>query len=169
MNSERRPMSDPEGLLTARCSTLTAEPAATAKTPLPIWSCSVWGLPCPLHCWSGGALLPHLFTLTPRIRRWARRFVFCGTFRRLALMPVSRTLSGTPLCGVRTFLPPHHGRGERPSGPAAYVAIIFDAYRPPGIGLTGEIIELQRHLPPRTRSPTKARGDSFVRLRVLCG
>src|SRR4029077_13511082 len=31
---------------------------------LPIWSCSVWGLPCPLHYWSGGALLPHLFTLT---------------------------------------------------------------------------------------------------------
>jgi hypothetical protein len=30
---------------------------------LPIWSCSVWGLPCPDHCCSGGALLPHLFTL----------------------------------------------------------------------------------------------------------
>jgi hypothetical protein len=24
----------------------------------------VWGLPCPLHYCSGGALLPHLFTLT---------------------------------------------------------------------------------------------------------
>src|SRR5205814_2758814 len=31
---------------------------------LPIWSCSVWGLPCPGHCCPGGALLPHLFTLT---------------------------------------------------------------------------------------------------------
>jgi hypothetical protein len=31
---------------------------------LPIWSCSVWGLPCPRHCCRGGALLPHLFTLT---------------------------------------------------------------------------------------------------------
>jgi hypothetical protein len=31
---------------------------------LPIWSCSVWGLPCPLHYCGGGALLPHLFTLT---------------------------------------------------------------------------------------------------------
>src|SRR5579863_2228039 len=31
---------------------------------LPIWSCSVWGLPCPVHCCPGGALLPHLFTLT---------------------------------------------------------------------------------------------------------
>ena len=34
---------------------------------LPIWSCSVWGLPCPRHYWRGGALLPHLFTLTPLI------------------------------------------------------------------------------------------------------
>ena len=32
---------------------------------LPIWSCSVWGLPClRLHSRSG-ALLPHHFTLTP--------------------------------------------------------------------------------------------------------
>jgi hypothetical protein len=34
---------------------------------LPIWSCSVCGLPCPPHYCGGGALLPHLFTLT-RIR-----------------------------------------------------------------------------------------------------
>ena len=34
---------------------------------LPIWSCSVWGLPCPPHYCGGGALLPHLFTLTPPI------------------------------------------------------------------------------------------------------
>ena len=33
----------------------------------PIWSCSVWGLPCPLHYCGGGALLPHLFTLTPSL------------------------------------------------------------------------------------------------------
>ena len=32
---------------------------------LPIWSCSVWGLPC-LRLYSrSGALLPHHFTLTP--------------------------------------------------------------------------------------------------------
>jgi len=30
----------------------------------PIWSCSVWGLPCLAHCCASGALLPHLFTLT---------------------------------------------------------------------------------------------------------
>jgi hypothetical protein len=31
---------------------------------LPIWSCSVWGLPCLLRYRRSGALLPHLFTLT---------------------------------------------------------------------------------------------------------
>ena len=31
---------------------------------LPIWSCSVWGLPCLRRYRRSGALLPHLFTLT---------------------------------------------------------------------------------------------------------
>ena len=39
-------------------------PRFLAPNSLPIWSCSVWGLPCPPHYCSGGALLPHLFTLT---------------------------------------------------------------------------------------------------------
>ena len=102
-------------------------PKACAPTPgfLPIWSCSMWGLPCPFHCWNGGALLPHLFTLTLTLP--PGRYVFCGTCRRPVLKPVSRTLSGTPLCGVRTFLPPHPERcRERPSGPAAYIRIICD-------------------------------------------
>jgi hypothetical protein len=38
---------------------------ALARASLPIWSCSVWGLPCPRRYRRGGALLPHLFTLTP--------------------------------------------------------------------------------------------------------
>jgi hypothetical protein len=70
---------------------------------LPIWSCSVWGLPCPRHYCRGGALLPHLFTLTP----FPRRYIFCGTFRPSGLNLTSRTLSGTLLCGVRTFLSSH--------------------------------------------------------------
>ena len=69
---------------------------------LPIWSCSVWGLPCPAHYCVGGALLPHLFTLTWALR--PGRYVFCGTFRPTGLNRPSRTLSGTLLCGVRTFL-----------------------------------------------------------------
>ena len=57
----------------------------------------------------------------------AGRYVFCGTFRQLTLTPASRTLSGTLLCGVRTFLPLHPERCcERPSGPAAYISIICD-------------------------------------------
>src|SRR5437868_3271271 len=85
---------------------------------LPIWSCSVWGLPCPDHYCSGGALLPHLFTLTTAC---AGRYVFCGTGRLPALTLESRTLSGTLLCGVRTFLPAEPGRL---SGPLASVIII---------------------------------------------
>jgi len=38
---------------------------------------------------------------------WAGRYVFCGTFRPSGLNLASRTLSGTLLCGVRTFLSPH--------------------------------------------------------------
>ena len=88
---------------------------------LPIWSCSVWGLPC-LRLYSrSGALLPHHFTLTPALavraepfgssprpgpeRPVPRRYIFCGTGRPWALRPTSRTLSGTLPCGVRTFLP----------------------------------------------------------------
>ena len=86
------------------------------ETSLPIWSCSVWGLPCLPHYCGSGALLPHLFTLTLPLP--PGRYIFCGTSRRMDLNPPSRTLSGTLLCGVRTFLPPLTSR-ERPSGPAA--------------------------------------------------
>src|SRR6202035_162020 len=96
---------------------------------LPIWSCSVWGLPCPPHYCSGGALLPQLFTLTSALP--PGRYVFCGTFRRMDPPnqsldgAPSRTLSGTLLCGVRTFLPSFD---ERPSGPAAngFIVTVVD-------------------------------------------
>jgi len=38
---------------------------------------------------------------------WAGRYVFCGTFRPSGFNLTSRTLSGTLLYGVRTFLPAH--------------------------------------------------------------
>ena len=44
-----------------RCA---AEAWLLAPASLPIWSCSVWGLPCRWHYCRRGALLPHLFTLT---------------------------------------------------------------------------------------------------------
>jgi len=93
-----RGSSDLPGGMTCRASTCPGR----SRGSLPIWSCSVWGLPCPPHYCGGGALLPHLFTLTPTLQ--PRRYVFCGTFRRPGLIPASRTLSGTLLCGVRTFL-----------------------------------------------------------------
>src|SRR5260370_28507046 len=46
-----------------RADTLFAAWREAARS-LPIWSCSVWGLPCRGHYWPRGALLPHLFTLT---------------------------------------------------------------------------------------------------------
>jgi hypothetical protein len=47
-----------------RAGTLPRRTRRRAEKSLPIWSCSVWGLPCPPHYCDGGALLPHLFTLT---------------------------------------------------------------------------------------------------------
>jgi hypothetical protein len=67
----------------------------------------------------------------------AGRYVFCGTFRQRRLNDAARTLSGTLLCGVRTFLclpaqpdlparaeQPVSTGGQRPSGPAANSSII---------------------------------------------
>src|SRR5664279_2504346 len=43
------------------------------------------------------------------------RYIFCGTFRKRPLKAAPRTLSGTPLCGVRTFLsqPAQPGQTQR--------------------------------------------------------
>jgi len=68
-------------------------------------------------------------TFSPLPRRMAGRYLFCGTFRPAGLNPPSRTLSGTLPCGVRTFLPVTWA--GRPSGPAAYTIIIFDAFALP--------------------------------------
>jgi len=87
--------------LPGSCGAPSRHARAEARSS-PIWSCSVWGLPCRRHCWRRGALLPHLFTLTRD--RSHRRYVLCGTFRKRPLTAAPRTLSGTPLCGVRTFL-----------------------------------------------------------------
>jgi len=97
---------------------------------------SLFGLaPCgvchaPRHYCAGGALLPHLFTLTRGLR--PGRYILCGTFRKVALKPPSRTLSGTLLCGVRTFLSLDRAAREtrrpqsrqRPSGSTSATHII---------------------------------------------
>jgi len=68
---------------------------------IPIWSCSEWGLPCHACYQPRGALLPHHFTLTGS--ELLRRYIFCGTFRRLtpprrylALCPMEPGLSSIP-------------------------------------------------------------------------
>ena len=59
----------------------------------PIWSCSGWGLPCHGCYQPRGALLPHHFTLTGA--EALRRYIFCGTFRRLT--PPRRYLAPCPV------------------------------------------------------------------------
>ena len=61
----------------------------------PIWPCSQWGLPCQRCCQRRGALLPHHFTLTGNARALLRRYIFCGTFRRLT--PPRRYLAPRPM------------------------------------------------------------------------
>ena len=118
---------------------------------LPIWSCSVWGLPCPLHYWDGGALLPHLFTLTRTLP--PGRYIFCGTFRQSALTPISRTLSGTLLCGVRTFLPRRSTRQGRPSGPAAYTMYYIRSFlRQHGCGIPSYDRQARARMPMTTNT-----------------
>ena len=43
---------------------------------LPIWSCSAWGLPCHRLYRRRGALLPHLFTLTPKLSKKPKGGIF---------------------------------------------------------------------------------------------
>ncbi len=74
----------------------------------PIWSCSMRGLPCPGHHCPGGALLPHLFTLTAPRRE--RRSVFCGTF-----LPVTRTGRYPAHCLLEFGLSSRSRRSRRPS------------------------------------------------------
>ena len=70
---------------------------ALADISLPIWSCSVWGLPCPRRYRRGGALLPHHFTLTPALEFPQRR-----------AYPASRANSGIAFPGR-----PSRKRGSR--------------------------------------------------------
>ncbi len=83
------------------------EPSRLARPELPPTSPSLFGLaPCGVCHATHIAARPvrsyRTFSPLPR----EGRYILCGTGRRMALKPSSRTLSGTLLCGVRTFLPP---------------------------------------------------------------
>jgi hypothetical protein len=88
-------------------------------------------LTAPFHPYPAVPLRPR--SIWRRLSGTAGRYVFCGTCRQPTLKSASRTLSGTLLCGVRTFLPHFLTKRERPSGPAAYVVIILDESKNLGI------------------------------------
>ena len=100
-SSRRRVAADAHQRPTRRFRHLLEPPVAhRADTPrrpvleacgesLPIWSCSVWGLPCLTRCRASGALLPHLFTLTPTRRKQAS----CGMPDSLAKVRVAEAVS----------------------------------------------------------------------------
>ena len=85
---------------------------APLGTPRSACACTRWGLPCPDCHQSGGALLPHPFTLTDR----SRRSTLCGTFPGPTIMG-RWALPTTVSCRVRTFLPrPRPGAAACPTG-----------------------------------------------------
>src|SRR6202011_4431632 len=95
----------------------TARRSGMGRAPLrlPIWPCSAWGLPCPLRCRRGGALLPHRFTLTVRARKRSE-----GGFFSVALSfasPRPGVTRHAARYGVRTFLPDYSGRSRGPLEP----------------------------------------------------
>src|ERR1700728_2905170 len=96
------------GALATYPKVLRAEPARAcnrrSQTPF------LFGLApcvvCPARCITAAAVRSYrTFSPLPSSRKMGR-YVLCGTFRRTGLNPASRTLSGTLLCGVRTFLSP---------------------------------------------------------------
>src|SRR5205809_5033247 len=76
-----------------------------------------------------------------RAKAGLRRYVFCGTFRRVDLNPPSRTLSGTLLCGVRTFLPRRWTQRERPSGPAANTSLYSMGLQSTEVQVAGQTMQ----------------------------
>src|SRR6185503_12116177 len=83
----------------------------------PIWPCSVRGFACHPCCHERGALLPHLFTLTP-LRPCGRRQAVYFLCHFPSGCP-DRALPGALPFGVRTFLSPP--RASRASAKQARV------------------------------------------------
>ena len=79
--------------------------------------------------WRGPFQRPSHYHARRSLTRTAGRYIFCGTFRRASSRSMkrgldgrvnspSRTLSGTLLCGVRTFLPAHSRKSRKFRAPA---------------------------------------------------
>jgi hypothetical protein len=113
--------------------------ACAISSSFPIWSCSVWGLPCLAALLRERCALTAPFHPYPELALRAVYFLwhfpsshFSVAPKRAAKAP-SRTLSGTLLCGVRTFLslgraargnPRRPQPRQRPSGPTSATHII---------------------------------------------
>jgi len=117
-----------------------------AAASLPIWSCSVWGLPCLLHYCRSGALLPHLFTLT-------------GT-RRPGLRPSGQR--SVPKTGPWVPLVPR----IRGPGKTLFPAVCF-LWHWPSAGLNARVPDVIRHTalrssdfpPPASRACAQLSGS----------
>src|SRR5262249_38325495 len=94
----------------------------------PIWSCSVWGLPCPAHYCAGGALLPHLFTLIPPSGTVCFLWHFPSNVLEHALPDVIRHTALRSSDFPPSFRAASPRRAfaakRRPSGPASAISII---------------------------------------------
>ena len=123
------------------------EPAAS----LPIWSCSVWGLPCLRHCCRSGALLPHLFTLTPAPSLTARS-VQADWLRGAPVKRVSRGGMFSVALAVRE---PSRSRPGR-----------YPAHCPAEFGLSSPGV---RQCEPRQRPPGPPARTSLPRIEFARG
>jgi hypothetical protein len=107
-----------------RGNTARQQPCSRARPLFGLAPCGVYPAPCitarAVRSYRTFSPLPRGW-LHPTMR-WAHggtpirgRYVFCGTGRRLGLTQASRTLSGTLLCGVRTFLFQGHAARRKPA------------------------------------------------------
>ena len=111
-------------------SRITARPVRSYRTfsPLPQLQLKGSATACACFALAPGSSRTALTVRSPG----RRRYILCGTFRKVALTPPSRTLSGTLLCGVRTFLSLDRAAREtrrsqprqRPSGSTSAIHII---------------------------------------------
>ena len=83
--------------------------ACALANSFPIWSCSVWGLPCLAHYCASGALLPHLFTLTATVEH-LRLWRACACLAFASGSKVDRLSPFTSIQGFRNGLRLLHPR-----------------------------------------------------------
>ena len=88
-------------------------------TRFPISPCIGLGLHSPFGCPSGGELLPHLFNLASR----ERRYVFCCTCRELALTQAPPVFTGNPALRCPDFPLPMKLHEQRMTASRKYTII----------------------------------------------